>query len=101
MPLNKTIPCPRCDRKFAMPRHLARHLSSTHGMKKKGKAKLSKNGKRLGRPPGSKSTRVSGRKSSAGKHGLGNMSLEQLGDLISRARDAAQKQLKRLQSAFS
>jgi len=31
----RTIKCPRCDRRFARPVHLGRHLSATHGRKKK------------------------------------------------------------------
>ena len=31
----RTLKCPRCDRSFARPVHLGRHLSATHGRKKK------------------------------------------------------------------
>jgi hypothetical protein len=31
----RTLRCPRCDRRFARPVHLGRHLSATHGRKKK------------------------------------------------------------------
>jgi len=31
----RSLKCPRCDRRFAMPVHLGRHLSATHGKKKK------------------------------------------------------------------
>ena len=30
----KRLPCPKCDRRFAHPLPLARHLSATHGVKK-------------------------------------------------------------------
>jgi len=30
----KHLPCPKCDRRFAHPLPLARHLSATHGIKK-------------------------------------------------------------------
>ncbi len=30
----KRLPCPKCDRRFAHPLPLARHLSATHGIKK-------------------------------------------------------------------
>jgi len=33
--LRRTLKCPRCDRRFARPVHLGRHLSATHGRKKK------------------------------------------------------------------
>jgi hypothetical protein len=31
----RTLKCPRCDRRFARPVHLGRHLSATHGRKMK------------------------------------------------------------------
>jgi len=31
----RTLKCPRCNRKFARPVHLGRHLSATHGRKMK------------------------------------------------------------------
>lgn len=31
----RSLPCPRCDRRFSRPVHLGRHLSATHGVKKK------------------------------------------------------------------
>jgi hypothetical protein len=34
----RTLKCPRCDRRFARPVHLGRHLSATHGRKKKNAA---------------------------------------------------------------
>ena len=34
----RTLKCPRCDRRFARPVHLGRHLSATHGLKKRRKA---------------------------------------------------------------
>ncbi len=33
----KRLPCPKCDRRFAHPLPLARHLSATHGIKKTGR----------------------------------------------------------------
>ena len=35
MTRRRSLKCPRCDRRFAMPVHLGRHLSATHGRKKK------------------------------------------------------------------
>src|SRR6185295_17933054 len=100
MALSKTIQCPECDRKFSMPGHLARHLASIHGTSKKRKTKTaSKRGRKPGRPPGSKSARKAIRKM-PGKHHLGSMSLDQLSELISSAREAARKQLKKLRSVF-
>jgi hypothetical protein len=31
----RTLKCPRCARRFARPVHLGRHLSATHGVKRK------------------------------------------------------------------
>jgi len=31
----RSLRCPRCDRRFAMPVHLGRHLATTHGRKKR------------------------------------------------------------------
>jgi len=31
----RTLKCPRCQRRFARPVHLGRHLSATHGIKRK------------------------------------------------------------------
>jgi uncharacterized C2H2 Zn-finger protein len=38
----KKLPCPKCDRRFAHPLPLARHLSATHGIKKGGAPKAVK-----------------------------------------------------------
>jgi len=35
MTRRRSLKCPRCDRRFAMPVHLGRHLSATHGRKMK------------------------------------------------------------------
>ena len=40
----KTLSCSKCGRKFSMAAHLARHMSATHGRKKK--ARRAKRGKR-------------------------------------------------------
>lgn len=31
----RTLKCPKCSRRFARPLHLGRHLSATHGRKKR------------------------------------------------------------------
>lgn len=51
----KRLQCPKCDRRFAHPLPLARHLSATHGIKK-GSA-------RAGRKPAKKAARKSAKKS--------------------------------------
>src|SRR5882672_3088532 len=90
MALPKTLQCPKCERKFAREGHLARHMNSIHGM---GGRKKSKNGKRLGRPPGSGKRAYTKRAPSAS---FGAMSLEQLTSLITDARNEAQKRWKGL-----
>ena len=45
----KTLKCSKCGRKFSMPAHLARHMSASHGRKKK--ARRAKARRRVGRPP--------------------------------------------------
>jgi uncharacterized C2H2 Zn-finger protein len=98
MPMQKTLQCPKCDRKFAREGHLARHLNSIHGMggAKKKKKMMKRGKKRMGRPKGSKNK--SSRKSSSGV--FSGMSLEQLTTLISNARAEAQKRWKNLKSMF-
>ena len=54
MAKQKRIKCPKCDRRFSMPAHLARHLGTTHKRKaKKRVAKKRTNAKgKAGRPKG-------------------------------------------------
>ena len=47
----KHLPCPKCDRRFAHPLPLARHLSATHGIKKG----APKAGRKAARKPAKKS----------------------------------------------
>jgi uncharacterized C2H2 Zn-finger protein len=97
--------CPRCDRTFTMKAHLARHLSATHGAKKKKAAKkTAKRGKkrkakarfkrrgvtRLGRPKGI-----------ASQVGLRSLTLEQLGELVTAARAEARHRLAALKKAMT
>jgi len=93
MALRKTLKCPKCNRRFSMPGHLARHMNALHsgaGGKKRGRHR-----KMQGRPPKMRKTRRV-----ASRSGLGRMSLEQLQNLIDSARVEAKRQLKRLQAAF-
>lgn len=46
----KNLKCPKCDRQFSMPGHLARHMNATHGMKHT--AARAKSGRKPGRPRG-------------------------------------------------
>ncbi len=59
----KSLKCPKCERKFSMPAHLARHVSTIHAVtsrKKKAakRARKSKAKRRVGRPKGSGKKKV-------------------------------------------
>ncbi len=92
----KTFKCSKCDRSFSMAGHLGRHMSATHGRKKRKKqtqkakrrsAKRRK--KRSGRPKGV-----------ASRLGLGSMSLEQLSQVINAARTEARRKLVALEETI-
>ena len=92
----KTFKCPKCDRSFSMAGHLGRHVSATHGRKKRKKqtkkakrrsAKWRK--KRAGRPKGV-----------ASRLSLGSMSLEQLSQVIDAARAEARRKLVALEETI-
>ena len=93
----KTFKCSKCDRSFKMAGHLARHQSTTHGMKtkKKATAKKAKRSrkkrtmKKAGRPKGSTS-----------RLGLKTMSLEQLTQLIDTARYEARSRLAEIEASI-
>ena len=84
----KKFKCPKCDRSFSMPGHLGRHMTATHGTKRRKTAKKAKKRsvrrkkKRVGRPRGA-----------AGRLGLKDMSLEQLSQVIDAARGEARRKL--------
>ena len=40
MPIAKSLRCNRCDRTFAMPAHLARHMSAAHGFSPRGRQRI-------------------------------------------------------------
>ena len=91
----KVLRCSKCDRSFKMPAHLARHMSSTHGFKKK-RAVVKKAKKRsTGRRAKKRARRLSG---STTRLGLSGMSLEQLTQLIDAARGEARRKLSALDS---
>ena len=95
----KKYSCSKCDRKFSMPAHLARHMSS-HGVKAAAKpAKTS--GKRRGRPPGSKNRKVARSTRSVAGINLGTMHLHELTDLIEAARAEARVKLRELEVALA
>ena len=85
----KKFKCPKCDRSFSMAAHLARHTSTIHGTKRKAK-KASK--RKAGRRK--KGSRRMGPPTSVErKFGVRNMSLDELGNLISAARAAARDKI--------
>ena len=88
----KVYKCSKCDRSFKMAAHLARHVSSAHGAKKK--TKIAKRGKKRtmkkgGRPKGAVS-----------RFGLKTMSLERLTELIGAARTEARRRLTDLEESI-
>ena len=55
----KSLKCPKCERTFSMPAHLARHVNSIHSKKAKKKVAKKKRSKgkakpKVGRPKGAK-----------------------------------------------
>ena len=91
----KKFKCPKCDRSFAMPGHLGRHMTATHGAKKRKTAKKAKKRsvirkkKRVGRP-----------KAVASRLGLGSMSLEELTQVIDAARAQARLKIVELEETI-
>ena len=93
----KTFKCSKCDRSFKMAGHLARHLSATHGAKKKKKA-TAKKAKRLGKKRAMK--RAGRPKGSTSRFGLKTMSLERLMQLIDAARGEARSRLADIEASI-
>ncbi len=93
----KTFKCSKCDRSFKMAGHLARHLSATHGAKKR-KTKVAKKAKRRGKK---RTMKRAGRpKGSTSRLGLKKMSLEQLTQLIDAARGEARSRLAEIEASI-
>lgn len=97
------LKCSRCDRTFSMPAHLARHMSASHGAKKKRAS--AKKAKRRGRPPGKRTGKAArgrrGRPSGLiARLGLRNLSLEQLSEVIAAARSEAHRMIAAFRGSF-
>ncbi len=93
----KTFKCPKCDRSFSMAGHLGRHMSASHGRKKRKKA--AKKAKR--RSAKRRKKRRAGRpKGVAARIGLKDMSLEQLSQVIDTARAEARRKIVELEEAI-
>ena len=92
----KTFKCPKCDRTFSMAGHLGRHMTATHGRKKRKKA--AKRAKK--RSGGWRKKRVGRPKGVAARVGLKDMSLEQLTQVIDAARGEARRKLAALEEAI-
>ncbi len=105
--LKSSISCPRCERTFSMQAHLARHLSTTHGVKSAVKKK--KTGKKRGRPKGSLNKKTidkvmgrTGRPTAlVARLGLRDMSIDELTQVIEAARSEARNRLSELQAALN
>ena len=92
----KTFKCPKCDRTFKMAGHLGRHVTATHGRKKRKKA-AKKAKKRSG---GRRKKRAGRPKGVASRLGLKDMSLEQLSQVIDAARAEAKQKLVAFEEAI-
>jgi len=87
----KKFKCPKCDRSFSMAAHLGRHVTTMHATKRKTKTKKAAE-RKVGRPK--KGARRMGPPTSIErKFGVRNMSLDELGKLISAARAAAREKI--------
>jgi uncharacterized C2H2 Zn-finger protein len=80
--------CGRCGRTFKMKAHLARHLSASHGVRKR-KGARKKVKVRRGR-----------RRRAASPLRLQDLSLEQLGELINIARSEARRRIASVRKAM-
>ncbi len=92
----KTFKCSKCDRSFKMAGHLAWHMQSMHGAKKK--TKVAKKAKRRGKKRAMK--RAGRPKGSGTRVGLKKMSLEQLMQLIDGARGEARSRLADIEASI-
>lgn len=95
--------CPKCDRTFSLPMHLARHMSAMHGAGPRKKAK--KTGARRGRPPGRRRGRPAGSRMGrptavVSRLGLKSLGLDDLKQVIEAAKDEARRRLSELESMF-
>jgi len=97
--------CSKCDRAFGMAMHLARHMSTMHGVKSKSAMKKMKPRGKVGRPRkmakpagGSSAVRRRGRPSAiATRFGLHNLRLEDLVKLRDEAGALARARLGEIQ----
>jgi hypothetical protein len=90
MAMQKKLKCSKCDRRFALPAHLARHMNTAHGSGKKRKAPKARKGRKPGRRPG----RPAGRKSVG--LDLSALSLSDLCQVIEIARAEAAQRLEQM-----
>jgi hypothetical protein len=97
MPRKKaaTFKCEKCGKEFGMAMHLGRHMTTTHGQAPKSATRAksrkaarvgARKGRRVGRPAGV-----------VGRLGLRSMSLDQLVQVISAAKDEANRRIAEIQ----
>ena len=89
MAMQKKVICPKCDRRFSMPAHLARHMNTIHGtgQRKAGAAHKGRRGRRR--------SAVAAEMSTANPEFAG-LSLAQLCSLIDLARAEAKRRLEQM-----
>lgn len=92
--------CPKCSRTFGMAGHLGRHMSAIHGVKS-AKAAPKGEGRGRGRPKGARKAGPGRPSGLSTRMGLRSMSLDQLSELISEARDEARRKLVAMKDLFA
>ncbi len=85
MAKQKKLKCSKCDRRFSMPAHLARHMNTTHEGGKR-KVGMTRKGRKPGRRPG----RPTGKRTGLALAGL---SLTELCRMIEMARSEAMRRI--------
>ena len=99
----KSYKCPKCNRSFSMAAHLGRHMSTHASPQKKGAAKRKRKAKRakVAKKVRKAKKKTAGRpRGIAARLGLGNMTLEQLTDVIAAARVEAHRKLSELRTTI-
>ncbi len=100
MPRRKSkFTCPKCGQSFGLAMHLGRHLSAIHGQVR-AKSRKGVRGPKPGRRGGRRGRPVGRPAGAGGRLGLRNMSLEQLVEVISAAKDEAGRRIAEFQEAM-
>ena len=93
----KTLKCPKCDRRFSMPAHLARHMSATHGPKKKKVRRPKRRKRKVAR---TRAVRRRGRKPMVGSAARAARELRAYRRELTARRDALDKEIAVVEKAI-